>query len=139
MSEYDDVIAVLEEKSTRLKREWNAVRKALATLKGAKVTPAAPPSPRRPPTREPTKYDWTKGKRMWDEGRSIPDITAALGCTDGAVYYRAKHDGWPKRDAKAKREKITQQKCPSCGLKTDVDPCGHCHTAFPLAARSKRK
>lgn len=172
MSDYDDVIATLEEKSTRLKKQYDAVQKALVSLRGADETPAPAPAKaprRRTPSHKRSKkgkrgnhpankdFDWVKGRKMWDEGRPVLEIAAAVGCSDAGVYYHAKHSKWPKRNGNAKmkpadqpkvpvarkvkpadRPKIPVQKCPTCGKMTNVDPCEMCHTAMPLAAKSKR-
>jgi len=167
MSDYDDVIATLEEKSTRLKRQYEAVQKALVSLRGADETPAvAPPSsrqapkPKAPSKPRPSKkrktgnrsavklFDWVKGRKMWTEGKSGLEIAAALGCSDKDVYFRKKHDGWPSHSNQPKvpvarkvkpadRPKIPVQKCPTCGAMTNVDPCEMCHTAMPLAVKQR--
>src|SRR4030042_1514517 len=147
MSDYDDVIEVLEKKSATLKYQCDAVQRALVALRGADETPAPAPAnaPRRTPKPRTSKkgkkgnrsavkhFDWVKGRKMWDEGKTQAEIGDALGCTASGVYFRARTDGWPKRNLvktrPAERPRIPVQKCPTCGAMTNVDPRERCHTA----------
>lgn len=152
MSDYDDVIAVLENKSAILKNQYEAVQRALVSLRGADETPAAPPRRQTPKPKTSKRrkkgnrtavklFDWEKGRKMWDEGKTQTEIAEALGCTGSGVSFRAREDGWPKRNPVrtklADRPRIPVQKCPTCGAMTNVDPCEMCHTAMPLAVKQR--
>lgn len=88
------------------------------------------------------KYDWDKGKRMWQARLSngqyhytSKDIAKELGCSLAAVKnHMAK---WPRRTASGRtRSKkdipaghthIGLTKCPHCGAITSLNPCEMCH------------
>ena len=143
MNKYNDVIAMLEKKSAEMKWEYDNIQKVLTSLRGLVEPQSATPEPkprRKSKRLNKQKFDWVKGRNMWDAGKSPTQIANALGCSSQGIYYRAKQDGWPDRPKfikkPADRPKIPVQKCPHCGQMTNVDPCEMCHTMMPLAAKS---
>jgi len=81
---------------------------------GAAVLPSengtrAPRAARRSPAKTPkagkvdgrrSTTDWVRGRKLWDQGKSPKEISAALGCTTQAVYGTQYRDHWPRRGKK---------------------------------------
>jgi DNA-binding NarL/FixJ family response regulator len=64
--------------------------------------PKAPPKKRGVGPRNATNGDgvteqWAKGRRLWDDGKDVKEIAAALGVSTFSVYNHRKSDGWPAR------------------------------------------
>lgn len=100
------------------------------------------------------RFDWERGRKMWDQGKDASEIAVALGCSEAAVYYRKKADGWPDRNGASRRRQRTRPpsadpsppgrqargrgvpkgraeirltRHSTCGKITSTNPCENCH------------
>lgn len=89
------------------------------------------------------RFDWDKGRQLWDKGKTMQEIADAFGCTTHAVKNAIRRYDWPRRPSGGSRIKLAGRKeipltrCPNCNAMTTLDPCEKCHQKLPSAAIGK--
>jgi len=74
-------------------------------------------------------WDTAKARRLYDQGRTFPEIAAAVGSTEKSVGGYARRNGWPARGKGFHRTKggPGRPKCKACGSTvTPGETCPAC-------------
>jgi hypothetical protein len=85
----------------------------------------------RAPGRQP-RYNWARGKKLYEQGIKVAAIADALGCSTSAVKGHKQRHGWMRKPSHLTRdEPVAAVLCPDCEHETTKNPCEHCHQFLP--------